>query len=193
MKSKRIIIVCSLFLSIAFVAASCGGRSNQDPSYSQEESDYGVSRSSSMSRSTQDYNSDDRESSREVEKGGKLKICNTKWSFVDAVGNNFVLYINGMARDGKTAKMELEKNGKIVEYGTVKPKYRDILHDTGFIGYEFNGSGDATETKIFYNSSDFGCWIQFGIWDYEAGYLYKDKNAYDAEAPNMRLKIKKVR
>lgn len=193
MKSTRIITVCSLFLSIAFVAASCGGRSNQDTSsYSQEESDYGVSRSSSMSRSTQDYNSDDRESSREVEKGGKLKICNTKWSFVDARGNNFVLYIKGMARDGKSAKTELEKNGTIVEYNTVEPEYRDIFHDTGFMGYEFgSGTGNATDTKIYFSTSE-GGWLGTAVWDYEEGFLYKNSNAYDAESQT-RLKIKKVR
>ena len=53
--------------------------------------------------------------------GDALPICNTKWGFTDAQGNRFTLTIKEMARDRKSAKMELEKNGMVVVYGTVGP------------------------------------------------------------------------
>lgn len=119
-------------------------------------------------------------------------ICNTKWTFTDAHGNKFVLYIKGMARDGESAKTELEKNGTIVEYNTIEPKYRDSWKKTGFMGYGFgSGTGSASETRIYFESSDY-LWLSSALWDYEAGLLYSSRNAYEAEAKT-HLKIQKAR
>ena len=187
----------ALLFGVATIAGvvSCGNKGEKaseetNSSYAKTERDYGMRGSSSQS--TQRTSRDTyREESRKVEKADKLSICNTKWSFTDAQGNGFVLRINGMSRDGKSAKMELEKNGTIVVYGTVKPKYRDIFYETDFMGYDFEGDGDTHESKIYYSSSDYS-WIGFAIWDYDEGFLYQRSSDYDAESPT-RLKIKKVK
>lgn len=187
----------ALLFGVATIAGviSCGNKGEKaseetTASYAQTERDYGMRGSSSQStqRTSRDTYS---EESRKVEKADKLSICNTKWSFTDAQGNGFILRINGMSRDGESAKMELEKNGTVIVYGTVKPRYRD-WHKTDFMGYEFDeGSCDATISKIYYTSSDYH-WIGTSLWDYEEGFLYSDQTAYDAEALT-RLKIKKVK
>lgn len=176
-------------------AVSCGNKSEKEPeetttSYVQTERDNGMRGSSTQS--TQRVSRDNyREESRNVETADNLSICNTKWSFTDAQGNGFVLKINGMARDGKSAKMELEKNGTVIMRGTAEPEYEDYYHKTGFMGYKFRGDYDMQESTIYFTSSDYN-WLRFSIWDYDAGYLYESQTAYNAESPT-RLKIKKVK
>ena len=185
-------------LGVASIAGtvSCGNKSEKasdetDASYAQTERDYGM-RSSSTQSTKRASQATYREESRNVETADNLSICNTKWSFTDAQGNGFVLKINGMSRDGESAKTELEKNGTIVEYNTIKPEYRDYYQKTGFMGYIFgSGTGNASDGIINFSSSERG-WLSTALWDYNEGFLYRDRNAYDAEAPT-RLKIKKAK
>lgn len=159
-------------------AISCGNNAKTEEtsaSNSQAERDYDVSGSSSQS--TQ---SSSRDSYQKGESADKLPMCNTKWSFVDAQGDNFMLIVKEMARDGKSAKIELEKNGTVLFYGTVS-------YFEGY--YKFSGS----EYVPIYYSNDGTCHsFNSARWDYDAGYLYQDSDAYNAESPK-RLKLKKVK
>lgn len=119
--------------------------------------------------------------------GDALPICNTKWGFTDAQGNRFTLTIKEMARDGKSAKMELEKNGMVVVYGTVGPDWL-----TDYVGYGFAGGGDnLTEERIYYSQANYD-WICHAKWDIDEGFLYSGINDYNAES-TIRLKVNRIK
>lgn len=181
-----------LISSMLIVAAACGNHSNQERiEYSQAETN-GSTDASPSSLSENSRNEDGGSVDISDEKKKTLPICNTKWTFTDAQGNEFVFEIKGMARNGKSAIAECFVNGKTIGNTTVDEKLVGL--DYRFAGYEFGGMG--RDYKIYFspdrNTIDF-TWFQYVIWDHEGGYLYRDLDAYDSESPTGRFKTKKIR
>ncbi len=122
------------------------------------------------------------------------RICNTKWTFTDSHGTSFVLKINGIARDGESAKAEFTAYGETF-YVTVEAKYHGHGGEKKFERYDVNADYYG-EPYIYFPSSkdkyDSGCLANL-CWDYDNGYLYKTMSLFDSESPVDRLSIKKAK
>jgi len=117
------------------------------------------------------------------------QILNTKWSFTSADGFEFILDIKGLGRDGESAKAELLWNGNVQEYITIKLYKTHTSNGYIPMGYEFDCN---TSFKIYFSAIKYG-WLEFAIWDYSNGYLYKNGDSFNSEAPDSRLSMKRIR
>ena len=116
------------------------------------------------------------------------EILNTKWSFTTADGIKYILDIKGLGRNGKSAKAELLRNGNVQEYITIE-LYETYTSD-GYVpmGYELH----CDYFKIHYSPLKYGT-LNYAIWDYSNGYLYENSGSFNAEAPDYRLSMKRIR
>lgn len=192
MKKAIKITVYALKSSILIITVACGNHSNQeDIEYSQAEINGNTNTSpSSLSENSRSESGSSESISNERKK--TLPICNTKWAFTDAQGNEFVFEIKGMARNGKSAIAECSVNGKTIGNTTVDENLVGL--DYRFAGYEFGDVG--SDYKIYFSPDKYTIdftWFQYVIWDHEGGYLYRDLDAYDSESPTGRFKTKKIK
>ena len=190
---KNLCLLTSLFLmAFPMLTISCGGGSTTETAQIQESSsndnnystNYSGEETRHISRNTSNSNE------RKTSAGNEIsRICNTKWTFTDSRGNNYTLKINGIARDGESAKAELIGSGG-TDYLTVSAKYTDFRHEN-FECYSFD---ESAHTDIFFpscqNQFDYG-FFSIMRWDYDAGFLYKDRTSFDTESPVDRLVITK--
>ena len=173
------------FITFATLMISCGGRSsNTAKQYSNEPTHLSSTEYSEEKPST-DYSEkesrqSDEVSSQSVNDKKKMPICNTKWSFTDARGNNFVLDIKEMDRNGKKARVEVVKNGEKLDDATIG--YYPLM---GF--YDIYGCYE----DVYFPSEKKS--LIFSRWDCENNYLYMDGNAFDFEEPSKRISIKKIK
>ena len=179
-------------MTIAILIISCSegtstnsGQYSSKPNNSTSSTNYSVEETSQVSERT---NNSEKKNNKTV--GNEIsRICNTKWTFTDSKGYKYVLKIDGVARDGESARAELIKEDGGIDYATVVVGYRGWGDEMEFDYYRFN---ESAYTHLYFPSSNYSV-LDIMRWDYDNGYLYKNVNAFESESPVDRLVIKKTK
>ena len=184
---KTITFMASLFfIAFATLMISCGGRaSNTTKQYSNESTHLSSTDYSEEEPST-DYSEEEPIQSEEISSQSangkrKLSVCNTKWTFTDVRGHNFVLDIKGMDRNCKYARAEVVKDGERLG------DYAEVKYYSGLKQYVIYGIHEY----VNFQAGEGGYYSL--IWDYDNKCLYMDDDGYDFEEPAKRLPIKKIK
>lgn len=182
---KRIIIITTNALLFCALMFSCNGGASDNTSYYTEEG-----ASNTYSNNNEEVKQDTKEISRveeslQTEDVELRSLCNTKWEFTDAKGRKFVLKINDFSSTGKSVKAELFKDGEHNANGTIS------LDCTNQIKFDFPSEIGKDKSFVYYPVKS--SWLQFAYWDYECGFIYQNESALEAEDPDLRLKINRIK
>lgn len=182
---KRIIIITTNALLFCALMFSCNGGSSDNTSYytekvtsntcSNDDDDVALD-----TKKTWDYGISDNS-----EKSELRSLCNTEWEFTDANGRKFVLKISDFSRTGESVKAELFKDGEHNANGTIS------LDCTNQIKFDFPSEIGKDKSFVYYPVKS--SWLQFAYWDYECGFIYQNESALEAEDPDLRLKINRIK
>ncbi len=170
MKKVTSILASVVFMTLISLIISCGSGSTANNTHSTDNNTHSTDNTSSNK-----------------DKDG-FAILNSKWEFVDAMHNSFVLDIKEMARDGESAKAEVIKNGNNI--GHILIQVEQLLGYDGIDALEFKNCDNIRIAFPADFSKRYATRMAFICWDYENGFLYADRDALTCEDPDKRIQIK---
>ena len=170
MKKVTSILASVVFMTLTSLMISCGSGSTTNNTHTTTNNTPSTANTSSHK-----------------EKDG-FAILNTKWEFSDAMHDNFVLEIKGMARDGESAKAEVLKNGNNI--GHILIQVEKLLGYDGIDALKFENCDNIRIAFPADFSKGYATRMAFICWDYENDFLYANRDALTCEDPDKRIQIK---